>query len=165
MVWAQARDRVIGTGTGMPWSVPEDMRHFVATTRGRTVIMGRATWDSLTPRFRPLPGRRNIVLSRDEGFVPEGAERTGSLAEALDLAGGDADILGGGTVYAAAEPLADSAVVTEFDATAPGSVRAPALDPKQWSLAKTGEWTESAEGHVDGWDGPVRYRFLTYVRA
>lgn len=165
MVWAQARDRIIGTGTGMPWSLPEDMRHFVDTTRGRTVLMGRATWDSLTPRFRPLPGRRNIVLSRDGSFAPEGAETAESLEAALTLVGEGADVLGGGTVYAAALPLAAEAIVTEIDATAPGDVRAPELDPAQWVLAEASEWRESEKGRVDdAGDAPVRYRFVRYER-
>ena len=165
MVWAQARDRVIGTGTGMPWSVPEDMKHFVATTRGNTVLMGRATWESLTPKFRPLPGRRNIVLSRDPDFVADGAEVARTLDEALDLVAEGADVLGGGSIYAAVHDMASEAIVTEFDADAPGTVRAPELDPKQWRAAETGEWLTSEKGRIDGSDEPVRYRFIRYVRV
>lgn len=165
MVWAQARDRVIGTGTGMPWHVPEDMKNFVQVTRGNTVLMGRATWESLTPKFRPLPGRRNIVLSRDPEFVAPGAEVAHTLDEALDLVGEGADVLGGGSIYAAVHDVASEAIVTEFDADAIGTVRAPELDPQVWHAAETGEWLTSANGHIDGSDEPVRYRFIRYVRV
>ncbi|HJE90467.1 MAG TPA: dihydrofolate reductase [Dietzia timorensis] len=164
MVWAQARDHVIGNGSGMPWHVPEDMKHFVQVTRRNTVLMGRATWESLTPKFRPLPGRRNIVLSRDPDFVAEGAEVARTLDEALDLVGDGADVLGGGSIYAAVHDVASEAIVTEFDADAIGTVRAPELDPKHWRAAETSEWETSESGHIDGWDGPVRYRFIRYER-
>lgn len=165
MVWAQARDRVIGNGAGMPWSVPEDMKHFVATTRGNTVLMGRTTWDSLTPKFRPLPGRRNIVLSRDTDFVAEGGQVARSLDEALDLVGEGADVIGGGAIYSAVRDVAAEAIVTEIDADAPGTVRAPALDPQTWRAAETGEWQTSESGRVEGWDGPVRFRIIRYERV
>jgi dihydrofolate reductase len=86
MIWAQARGGVIGADGAMPWHLPEDMKHFRRTTRGAAVVMGRRTWESFPPRFRPLPGRTNIVLSRDPGFDPEGGLRAGDLDAALELA-------------------------------------------------------------------------------
>jgi dihydrofolate reductase len=86
MIWAQARGGVIGADGTMPWHLPEDMKHFRRTTRGAAVVMGRRTWESFPPRFRPLPGRTNVVLSRDPGFIPEGGLRACDLDAALELA-------------------------------------------------------------------------------
>ena len=84
LVWAEAQGGVIGAEGGMPWHVPEDMAHFRRVTGTADVVMGRRTWESLPPRFRPLPGRRNIVVTRDAEWTAEGAERAGSLGDALD---------------------------------------------------------------------------------
>ena len=89
MIWAQTPHRVIGADGGMPWHVPEDLAHFKAITLGSPVVMGRATWDSLDPRWRPLPGRRNIVITRQQGWAEPGAERARSVDEALRLAADD----------------------------------------------------------------------------
>ncbi|WP_417562063.1 dihydrofolate reductase [Microbacterium sp.] len=86
LIWAQARGGVIGAAGGMPWHVPEDLAHFKQLTMGRPVVMGRRTWESFPDRFRPLPGRRNIVITRDEGWQDAGADRAGSLDAALALA-------------------------------------------------------------------------------
>src|SRR6059036_2989365 len=98
MVWAQSRDRVIGADGALPWHLPEDMRHFRDLTSGATVVMGRLSWESLPDRFRPLPGRRNIVLSRDAGYSASGAEVVASLEDALRSAPG-AWVIGGAAVY------------------------------------------------------------------
>ncbi|MGI4895085.1 MAG: dihydrofolate reductase, partial [Janthinobacterium lividum] len=82
LVWAQSANGIIGVDGRIPWRIPEDMAHFAALTMGSSVVMGRATWESLPPRFRPLPGRRNLVLSRDPGYVAEGAEVVHDLASA-----------------------------------------------------------------------------------
>src|SRR5699024_1639276 len=86
MIWAQAHGGVIGAGGAMPWHLPEDLAHFKATTAGHPVIMGRATWDSLPPRFRPLPGRRNIVVTRDPRWSAEGAQACRTPDEAVHAA-------------------------------------------------------------------------------
>jgi dihydrofolate reductase len=87
LIWAQTLDGVIGAGNAIPWRLPEDMAHFKATTFGHPVmVMGRKTWDSLPPRFRPLSGRRNIVVTRDPQWVASGAECAGSIAQALEHA-------------------------------------------------------------------------------
>jgi dihydrofolate reductase len=88
LVYAQSRNGVIGHGGSLPWHLPEDLAHFKRTTLGAPVIMGRKTWESLPPRFRPLPGRRNIVITRDAHWHAGGAERAGSLDEALALGAG-----------------------------------------------------------------------------
>ena len=83
IIYARSRNGVIGKDNVMPWHLPEDLAHFKRTTLGAPVIMGRKTWDSLPPRFRPLPGRRNIVITRDPQWQAQGAERASSLDEAL----------------------------------------------------------------------------------
>ena len=172
MVWAQARDRVIGDGRGMPWRVPADMAHFVETTTPGICIMGRATWDGIPPRFRPFEGRHTIVCTRDSEWADDpanaGADRAGGVAEALQMAGTGGVpvyICGGGQIYAAAMPYATSCVVTEIDADAPGDVRAPELDPAEWQQVEVGEWLTDERSRVDGWGGPVRHRYSRWEKG
>ncbi|HVL62895.1 MAG TPA: dihydrofolate reductase, partial [Microbacterium sp.] len=87
LIWAEAHDGVIGADGGMPWHVPEDLAHFKALTLGAPVVMGRRTWESFPARFRPLPGRRNIVVTRQAGWNAQGAERAGSLEAAIAACG------------------------------------------------------------------------------
>jgi dihydrofolate reductase len=159
MVWAQAHDRVIGRAGVMPWHLPEDLRHFREVTAGATVVMGRTTWLSLPERFRPLPGRANVVLSR-RGFVAPGAVVHRSLEEALAAGPGHRRVwvIGGGEVYAQAMPLAGRLVVTEIDAEVDGDTRAPCID-ETWHVTACdpeGGWHESATG--------LRYRFVEHSR-
>lgn len=163
MVWAQARGGVIGDGADMPWHVPEDLAYFKSATLGRPVVMGRTTWESIPERFRPLPGRRNIVCTHDPEWSAEGAERAGSVEVALALAGPDAAVIGGGQVYAAALPSADECLVTEIDADARGHVRAPELDDA-WEAIEVGEWITDPRTRVDGVDGEVRHRHTVWRR-
>lgn len=125
-----ARNGVIGDGDKMPWHLPEDLAHFRRVTQGCPVIMGRATWDSLPARFRPLPGRRNIVVTRNPAWCAEGAEAAASPAAALALAGGAPRVfvIGGATLYAAALPLADELLLTEIDRDFDGATRFPTVD-------------------------------------
>ena len=109
LIWAQARGGVIGDGGGIPWHIPEDMKFFRETTAGGTVLMGRRTWDSLPPRFRPLPGRTNIVVTRDRSWRADGAVVQHDLA----LPEGDVWVMGGGEIYAAVIDSADVIAVTE----------------------------------------------------
>ena len=168
MVWAQARGGVIGDGRDMPWHIPQDLAFFKKATLGLPVVMGRATWDSLPERFRPLPGRRNIVCTRDAGWSAEGAERAGSVDEALDLAGADVAVMGGGQIYAAALGSADECLVTEIDADAPGTVLAPDLngDGKNgaWERVEVGEWITDPRSRVEGYDDEVRHRHTVWRR-
>jgi dihydrofolate reductase len=154
LIWARAANGVIGHGNAIPWRLPEDMAHFKRTTLGRPVIMGRKTWDSLPPKFRPLPGRLNIVVTRQGDWQAEGALRAGSLAEAVALCppGGQAWVTGGAEIYAQALPLARTAVVTEIDAEFEGDAFAPALGPG---------WVETArESHISATGLP--FSFVTY---
>jgi dihydrofolate reductase len=162
LIWAQTPDGVIGLDGTLPWRLPEDMARFRALTGGHPVIMGRATWESLPERFRPLPGRDNIVLSRTPGFEAAGAHVVGGLDEALALVGDrDAWVMGGGAVYAATLARAGRVEVTVVDTTVEGDTWAPALDPGQWRLVGS----DPRDGwHTSSSDG-LRYRFDTYEPA
>ena len=124
LIAAVARNRAIGKDNQLLWHLPEDMRHFRETTRGKPVIMGRKTWESLPDVFRPLPGRRNIVISRNPAYDAPGATLAGSLEEAVRLAQDDAEVfvIGGAEIYRQALPLAQRLYLTEvardFDADA-----------------------------------------------
>ncbi|KND38826.1 dihydrofolate reductase [Streptomyces acidiscabies] len=155
LIWAQTLDGVIGADSTIPWRLPEDLAHFKATTLGHPVVMGRRTWDSLPPRFRPLPGRRNIVLTRDASWTADGAERAASLSGALASAP-DAWVIGGGEIYRAAMEFAARLSVTEIDVQVTGDTYAPALDGG-WRVAEEGDWLTSVSG--------LRYRMLEYVRS
>ena len=130
LVAAIARGGVIGTGETIPWHLPEDLAFFRDLTVGHTVVMGRRTWDSLPERYRPLPDRRNIVVTRNPEWAAAGAERAGSLDEALALAHDAADVfvIGGSEIFAAALPLADALVLTEIALDVDGDVLFPAWD-------------------------------------
>jgi dihydrofolate reductase len=158
LIWAQAAHGVIGAGGGMPWRSPEDMARFREVTTGHPVIMGRRTWESIPERFRPLPGRRNLVLTADPTWSSAGAERAASLDDALALVGTDETwVIGGGTVYAAAIEAADRLEVTEFDLEVDGDTHAPWIDPAAWAIAVQTPWADSPTG--------PRYRFTRYERA
>ncbi len=167
---------MIGVDGRLPWHLPEDLALFKRLTTGSTVVMGRATWESLPAAVRPLPGRRNIVLSRRAGLLAPGAEVAGSLAEALTLAaahapggpggpgdpggaGGDVWVIGGASVYREAIAVADRLVVTEVDTHVAGDTFAPVVRPDAWAVAssdpETG-WLRSSSG--------LGYRVLTYRR-
>ncbi|GLZ11595.1 dihydrofolate reductase [Actinomadura sp. NBRC 104425] len=148
LVWAQSANGVIGRDGALPWHLPEDLKHFRALTAGATVLMGRRTWQSLPPRYRPLPGRRNIVLSRTP---QEGVETFPCLQQALDAVSGDVWVIGGAAVYKAALPLADRIVVTEIRELFEGDTYAPTVGRPPDSV---GPWQESSTG--------LHYRFLTW---
>ena len=164
MIWAQARGGVIGDGGTMPWHLPEDLKHFKHTTSGSPVVMGRRTWESFPLRFRPLPGRTNIVITRDDSLEMPGAVRARSLPEALELAATEAGptgttwVIGGGSIYADAIEVAEQLVVTEIDLEVDGDTLAPRIpgDFAVTSVDPVEGWHEAANG--------LRYRFLTYSR-
>ncbi len=133
LVWAQAANGVIGRDGALPWSLPEDLARFKALTTGATVVMGRATWDSLPASVRPLPGRRNVVLTRQEGWSAEGAVVARSVRDALQHEG-DVWVMGGSSVYREAMPYADVLVVTEIDRAFDGDITAPVVGPP-WRVA------------------------------
>lgn len=159
LIYAVAANGVIGRNGSMPWHVPEDLAHFRALTSGCPVIMGRKTWDSLPERFRPLPGRRNIVITRQDGWQARGAEVAHSLEQALEVARStQADtvwVMGGAQVYAQALPLADRVEVTHIEQEFEGDAYAPALGP-EWQPQEQKTCT-SAQG--------MQLRFVRYMRT
>lgn len=164
-IWAQARDRaglpVIGRDGDMPWHLPEDLAHFQDCTRGHAVVMGRRTWEALPSRYRPLPGRVNIVVTRS-GTNVDGAASAPSLADALAAArrlspGTDVWVIGGARLLAEAVTIAKEVVVTEIDLVTEGDTFAPVLDADAWTAPWASEPQVSRQG--------LAYRFVTYRRA
>ena len=158
LILARAANGVIGRDGTMPWHLPEDMAHFKQQTAGAPVVMGRRTWDSLPERFRPLPGRRNIVITRQSAWQAGGAERVGSLREALlrceDARVPEIWVIGGAQIYAEAEPLAQRALVTEIGRDYEGDAWAPRFGAG---------WRETArEPHVAA--NGLSYAFVTLER-
>ncbi|SOC50457.1 dihydrofolate reductase [Blastococcus aggregatus] len=159
MVWAQGRDGVIGADGGLPWHLPEDLALFRRLTTGSTVVMGRRTWESLPERFRPLPGRVNVVLTSDDGWSADGALRAASVDQVL-AEHRSCWVIGGGAVYAAFLPHADRLVVTDVDVQVDGDTWAPVLDDTWTRTTRTPEqgWSESASAGL-------RYAVTEYERA
>ena len=158
LIWAQARGGVIGAGGRLPWHLPEDLALFRRLTTGSTVVMGRRTWESLPERFRPLPGRTNVVLTTDPAWSADGAERVSSIAEVLDRDGPLWGI-GGGAVYRDLLAHADRLVVTDVDLEVDGDTWAPPIGP---------EWTPVQRAPVEGWQvsaSGARFAVTTYARA
>jgi dihydrofolate reductase len=157
LIYARAANGVIGRDGTLPWHLPEDLAHFKRTTLGCPVIMGRKTWDSLPPRFRPLPGRANIVVTRSANWAAEGAVVAHSLEAARDLCppGSDAWVIGGAQIYAQALPLASSVVVTEIAQDFEGDAFAPELGP---------DWVETQRDAHTAQNG-LPYAFVTHTRA
>jgi dihydrofolate reductase len=157
VVYARAANGVIGKGGVLPWHLPEDLAHFKQVTMGAPVVMGRKTWESLPPRFRPLPGRRNIVVTRQAGWDAPGAQRAASLPEALALCADDPQVwvIGGAEIFAQALPLAHVAEVTEIERDFDGDVHMPALG-SEWAESRRERHRSSA-----GFD----YSFVTYTKA
>jgi dihydrofolate reductase len=158
LIWAQAADGVIGDHGALPWHLPEDLSRFRSLTMGSTVLMGRATWESLPEAVRPLPGRRNVVLSRRPGWGATGAMVASSLEEALAASSEPIWVIGGASVYLSALPHADVLEVTEVDGSFPGDAYAPAIGP---------EWRVTGREPGAGWQrsrSGLRYRTVSYAR-
>jgi len=161
LVWAQASDGAIGRDGGMPWHLPEDLAQFKSVTMGAPVVMGRRTWESLPERFRPLPGRENIVISRDGRYGAEGARVHPSLESALGelRESGEArvSVIGGGQLYRSAMPSATELVVTRIDAEIPDADTFAPVIGDEWKLESATEAAVSSSG--------LAYRFERYRRA
>lgn len=154
LVVAYTDNRIIGRDGGMPWHLPSDLAHFKRSTLGHPILMGRKTWLSLG---RPLPGRRNLVLSRDASFAADGAECFALLEDAL-AACTEAEricVIGGEQIFRLALPLADELIATEIHAEIDGDTWFPALP--------IGEWQESARLPQPAENG-LQYDFVTYLR-
>jgi dihydrofolate reductase len=154
LIFARAANGVIGNNNTLPWHLPEDMAHFKRTTLGCPVIMGRKTWDSLPPKFRPLPGRLNVVVTRQPDWQALGALTAHSLQEACNLCPpqSDAWVIGGAEIYAQALALATTAIVTEIEADFEGDAFAPTFGP---------EWNETARERLVSATG-LGFSFVTY---
>jgi dihydrofolate reductase len=156
LIWAQSPSGVIGRAGGIPWRLPEDQARFKEMTLGHTVVMGRLTWESLPSKVRPLPGRGNVVVSRQADYVAEGATVVGSLDEALT--DNETWVIGGERIYTLALPIATRCEVTEVEVDLPrddDDAVAPVLD-EAW-VGVEGDWMVSSSG--------LRYRFSSYSRA
>jgi dihydrofolate reductase len=157
LIAALARNRVIGIHNRLPWRLPADLKLFRRTTLGHAVIMGRKNYESIG---RPLPQRRNIVLSTDPGYQAPGCDVQHSLAAALAAAGGDPEIfiIGGANLYAQAMPLAERMYLTLIEAEFDGDTWFPQYDEKEWQEI-------AREEHAPDADNPYRFSFLTLQRT
>ncbi len=164
LIFAQAANGVIGQNNTLPWHLPEDLAHFKRHTQGCPVIMGRKTWASLPPKFRPLPGRQNMVLTRaasqhsmleSQGALPF-ADLAQALAHCKQLQPAPAEVwvMGGAQIYALAEPLATRAVVTHLHQDFDGDAYAPQLGP-EWQVTERQPHTAS---------NGLTFDFVTYER-
>ena len=134
MIVAHADNRVIGKDNDMPWYLPADLAYFKKTTLGKPIIMGRKTYESIG---RPLPGRKNIVISRDEEYRAEGVEVVGSVEAALALVSDveEVMVIGGGAIYKHCLPAAQRLYITHIDANIVGDTYFPKYDLNEWQLA------------------------------
>jgi dihydrofolate reductase len=157
LIAAVARNGVIGKDNRLLWHLPEDMRFFKDTTLGHPVVMGRKTWQSLPPRFRPLPGRRNLVITRDPVFDAPDAECAASLDAALKRLVSEATVfvIGGAELYAQALPRARRLLLTEIDKDFDGDARFPTW-PRE-------DFTEAWRTHHDSGQG-FAYQRAEYRR-
>ena len=196
LIWGQAygtdgRTGAMGVNGGMPWRLSPDLRYFKEMTIGCPVIMGRGTWDAMPPKFRPLPGRENIVVTRNPDFVADGARSFTSIDAALDYArewlenqesaskdspkdspkdGSAIWVIGGAAILREmlANYHADAAYVTQIDAKVDADTFAPDIqnlvNTGKWRVAREGEWQE-APLKVGSESNPARYRFMVYEPA
>ena len=157
LIAAVAQNRALGKDGQLLWHLPEDMRYFRETTRGKPVIMGRKTWESLPDVFRPLPGRRNIVISRNPAYDAPGATLAGSLEEAVRLAQDDAEVfvIGGAEIYRQALPLAQRLYLTEVARDFDADAFFPEFSASDWT-----EISRSAAKYCAGLD----FTFAVYQR-
>ena len=159
IIVAKAKNGVIGIDNTLPWHLPADLKHFKQNTLGHPIIMGRKTWESLG---RPLPGRRNIVITRDSSFRAEGAECFNSIESAVDACQGVdlAFIIGGAQIYEQALDLVSKLVITEVDIEVVGDAHFPEISEKEWKeIAR-----ESYPAELAGEKQIPAYAFVTYSR-
>lgn len=136
MIAAMSQNRVIGKNNDIPWNLPDDFRFFKETTRHHHVIMGRKNYESLPPKYKPLPDRTNIIITRQSEYPVDGAIVVGSLEESLELAKNagesEAFIIGGGEIYKLGLDIAETIYLTEIDAQIEGDVYFPEFDKNSW---------------------------------
>ncbi|MBL0596250.1 type 3 dihydrofolate reductase [Aeromonas jandaei] len=158
MIAAMAHDRVIGKDNQMPWHMPADLAHFKRVTLGKPVLMGRKTFESIG---RPLPGRRNLVISRNPDYQADGIEVVGSVEAALALLAenevAEVMVIGGGHLYAELLPRADCLYLTRIELEVEGDTRFPAFADEQWQCVER-------EAHRADEKNPHPYSFETWLR-
>ncbi len=156
MIWAMGRNNALGCKNRMPWHLPADFAYFKRTTLGKPVIMGRKTFESIG---KPLPGRTNVVITRDSKFRPQGCITVDSIDKAKAFAdGGEAFIIGGAEIYGAFLPVSDKLYITEIDHAFEADTYFPEIDYSSWKLV-------SEEPGPKDEKNPYDYRFLVYERA
>jgi dihydrofolate reductase len=162
LIAAMARHGVIGVDNRLPWRLPEDLRHFREVTQGHPVIMGRRTWESLPEKFRPLPDRQNVVLSRQPGFEAPGALCFMALPDALAALRAirpqetEVFVIGGAELYRLALPLADRLLLTEIDLEVAGDAYFPSFSRDDWQQTRYQPGVSAS--------GPA-FALVTYMRA
>lgn len=152
LISAVAKNNCIGKNNALPWTIPEDLKHFKDLTTGKIVLMGRKTWESIPERWRPLPNRTNVVITHQDNYpVPNGVLVFSSIEKALaHFQGQDVMSIGGATVYAETINLADTLYITHVDQTVDGDAFFPVIDPAVWR--------ETARENHPG------FSFVTYTR-
>ena len=157
IIVAASTNNVIGANGDLPWRLPDDLKHFKAITMGKPIVMGRKTWDSIG---RPLPGRQNIVITRQADFVAEGCDVVASLEDAAAAAGDGKEvmIIGGSQIYLLALPVAERLYLTRVHAEIEGDAFFPEIDELEWRLV--GDKSHSADDR-----NAFDYSFRTYERA
>ena len=153
LIAAISENYVIGNDNDLPWHIPEDLKHFKEVTKGHTVLMGRKTWESIPEKYRPLPKRLNIVITRQENYdVPEGVELFSSIDAAFDAhKGEDIMVIGGGGIYEQTIERADRLYMTHVHREVPGDVFFPKIDESIWKEIERDDHEE--------------FSFVTYERA
>ena len=159
IVAAIAKNGVIGRDNTLPWRLPEDMKRFKALTMGQAVLMGRKTWESLPDKFRPLPGRFNMVVPPNANYSAEGAAVVTSIDDALRAVGDENEVfvIGGAEIYRLALPRAHRLQLTEINVEFDGDTYFPSVAREQWA--------ETARDHHPANDIPFSYDFVTYDRV
>jgi dihydrofolate reductase len=157
IIVAASTNNVIGANGDLPWRLPDDLKHFKAITMGKPIVMGRKTWDSIG---RPLPGRQNIVITRQADFVAEGCDVVASLEDAAAAAGDGKEVMviGGSQIYLLALPMAERLYLTRVHAEIEGDAFFPEIDELEWRLV--GDESHSADDR-----NAFDYSFRTYERA
>ena len=155
LIAAMGKNRAIGLDGRMPWHLPAELQHFKQATMGKTIVMGRKTWQAIG---RPLPGRQNVVISRDSSYDAAGAELAGSLADAVELAQADeVMVIGGGQIYAMALPLAQRMILTIIDIEPRADTWFPEWNQQQWSKTKEKHFPVAE-------DNELAYRIVEFTR-
>lgn len=164
MIACAAKNSVIGSGPDIPWSIKEEFNHFTELTMGSPCVMGDVTYESLPPRYRPLPGRENVVLTLDPDYDPEGVTLFRDFDEAIEYVYGleaeRAFICGGATIYRLAMGIADTLELTRLDREYEGDSTFPEVDQTIWSL----EWAEKASGMDRKSGETVTFEYQTWRR-